>query len=586
MMEVGQSRQATSGRFAALWGLFLLMTLRVTSASHAQEAVPADAPWFRDESATVGIDFLHVRAQETRLWFPEIMSGGACWLDYDGDGDLDLYLVQGGELGDETRSSVGNVLYESRRDAKGEIRFADVTAQAGVGNRSYGMGCAVGDYDGDGDVDLYVTNVGANVLYENLSQETDRRKGFRDVTEAAGVGHPGWGTSAIFHDFDNDDDLDLFVVNYIHWAPEREIECFAGGNERDYCQPENYNAPAPDLLYRNDGLDDTGTVTFTDASATTGIAAAFGNGLGVASGDFDGDGRLDFYVTNDGDPNQLWLQETEGRFTDRALLSGSAVNGRGQAEAGMGVVAVDLDNNGLLDLFMTHLRGESNTLYLNRGGWFDDATAMGGLAAPSISRTGFGVGAADFDHDGNLDLFIANGRVGKSLAPLADDPFAEPDQLYRGVGDSARRVRFEEVSNAELLAQPLVETGRAVALADYDDDGDIDVMVVNNGGRARLLENLSGARGRSILFRLIGYPVEAIGARARVRVAGQDQWRWLQRGYGYLSSHDPRLHFGVGAAPEVDSVLVIWPNGRRESFGSLPAGQTHDLRYGTGKLEP
>ena len=355
--------------------------------------------------------------------------------------------------------------------------------KAGVAHAGYGMGCAVGDYDGDGDEDLYVTNVGANVLYRNQGDGT-----FRDVTSEAGVGHAGWSSSAAFFDGDGDGDLDLFVVNYVRWSPGREIECFAGGNERDYCQPGNYNAPAPDVFYRNDGGE-----TFRDESERAGFSKAFGNGLGVAPGDYDGDGDLDLYVANDGDPNQLWVRGKDGRYTDQALLSGVAVNRYGLAEAGMGVAAVDLESDGDLDLFVTHLRDETNTLYLNQGGWFDDATTATGLASSSIGYTGFGLGFADFDHDGELDLYVANGRIGRSVAPSAADPYAEPDQLYRGLGGG----RLEE------LGPQGGGSGRAVALGDYDEDGDLDVLVVDNGGPARLLRNRA-ASGQWVKFRVLG----------------------------------------------------------------------------------
>ena len=602
----------------------------IAATAAGQGEAPAPAAWFEEVAAEAGIGFDHVRALTARLLFPEIMSGGGCWLDHDGDGDLDLYLVQGGDL-DPDVESPPNQLYENLgAGADGRVTFAEVGHVAGVDHRGYGMGCAVGDYDGDGDADLYVTNVGANVLYRNEGPG----EAFRDVTASAGVGHPGWGTSAAFVDYDGDGGLDLFVVNYVRWSPEREIRCSSGANEPDYCHPANYQAPAADVLYRNQGRG--AETTFRDVTAASGVARAFGNGLGVAVGDYDGDGRLDLYVANDGDPNQLWINRGGGgdgpvtfadrallsgcavnryglaeagmgvaavdadgdgdpnqlwinrggggdgrvTFADRALLSGCAVNRYGTAEAGMGVAAVDADGDGDLDLFVTHLRDETNTLYLNQDGWFEDVTAASGLAAPSIGLTGFGVGFADFDHDGELDLYVANGRVGKSLAPLAEDPFAEPDQLYRGLGGG----RFEEVEPRGGLAAPRIDNGRAVALADHDGDGAVDVLVVNNGGRARLLKNRAGAGGNWIMFRVTDRRARlATGAMVRVSAAGREQWRPVQRAGSYQASHDPRVHFGLGEARRVDQVLVIWPGRRREKFAAVAAGAVHELREGRGQ---
>jgi len=364
-----------------------VMALQVAGFMHSGEVLsdstPVNSlggPWFEDVALQAGVDFVHQRASTTRYWLPEIMSGGAAWLDYDSDGDPDLYLVQGGTPGSDA-GGPGNVLL--RNDGDGT--FTDVSADSGTGDTRYGMGVAVGDYDGDGDPDLYVTNLGANVLYRN---EGNGR--FSDVTPAAGVGDTGWGTSAVFFDYDADGDLDLFVANYVKWSADREIECFGGANEQTYCHPNRYNGPSPDVLYRNEGDG-----RFTDVSWEAGIWRAYGNGLGVVSGDFNTDGLQDLYVANDGMPNQLWINQGAGQFRDEALLAGAAVNMTGAAEAGMGVAAVDLENDGDLDLFLTHLRGETNTLYRNDGkGMFEDTTTVSGLAGPSIAFTGFGLGFA------------------------------------------------------------------------------------------------------------------------------------------------------------------------------------------------
>jgi len=524
------------------------------------------APWFEEVASASGLDFEHIRARTIRYWLPEIMSAGAAWLDYDGDGDLDIYLVQGGDLDSIKPDSPGDRLYRNRGDGT----FEDATNEAGLGDQHYGMGCAVGDYDADGDVDLYVTNVGPNVLYRNNGNGT-----FTDVTARAGVGDTGWGSSAAFVDYDDDGKMDLFVVNYIDWSPQREIECFAGGKERDYCHPSNYNAPATSVLYHNPGNG-----VFADVTRDAGISTAKGNGLGVTLGDFNQDGRVDIYVANDGTPNHLWINQGNGTFAERALLTGCAVNREGIAEAGMGVAAFDLENDGDLDLFKTHLRDETNIVYRNENGLFDDITALTGLGAPSLPYTGFGTGFADFDHDGELDVYVVNGRVGRAQKSLAEDPFAEPNLLFKGLGNR----RFEEIFPRGGTSTSFIETSRAAAFGDYDNDGDTDILIANNGGRVRLLKNQASHKGRWIMFRALNrHGLDAAGAMIGITASTGKQWRLVQVAYSYLSSNDPRVHFGLGQADRVNDIVVIWPGGRKEFFGSFPAGAVHLLREGAGQ---
>ena len=538
-------------------------------AAPAARPPAASPPWFEEVAAQSGIDFRHVRGSKQRFWFPEIMGSGLAWIDYDGDGKIDLYCVQSGDLAPEGRDVPGDKLYRNRGDGT----FEDVTARAHLGCQAYGMGCCVGDYDGDGDADLFVSNVGPDVLYRNEGDGT-----FTDVTAEAGVGNPGWGTSCGFFDCDGDGDLDLFVVNYVRWAADRELECKAATGERDYCSPNNYSAPSPCVLYRNEGDG-----RFRDVTEEAGLLAAFGNGLGLALVDFDRDGRIDAYVSNDGNPNQLWINQGGGKFVDRALLAGCAVNRNGASEASMGTVPIDVDDDGWIDLFITNLVGETNTLYFNKKGVFTDRSPQTGLTGPSLQFTGFGDGFADFDLDGVLDLFVVNGRVGHHEPVFStEDIYAEPNQLFRGLPGS----RFEEVPMAGTAGPIRVATGRGAAFGDYDDDGDVDVAVGANGGPLQLLRNVSPRRGTWIELRVVNARgADALGASLALRANGRTIRREISPCSSYASSNDPRAHFGLGPAAQADEVLVTWPGGAVESFGPLAAEKIHVLKQGTGRRE-
>ena len=545
----------------------LLVSCERAAPTAAKSAARQGDPWFEDMTATVNLGFTHTSGQTGQFWFPEVITGGVGLLDYDGDGDLDLYFVQGGTLQPSSDPPPGNRLYCNR----GDWTFEDVTATAGVGDTGYGMGCACGDYDGDGDTDLYVTNIGPNVLYRNNGDGT-----FSDVTAESAVGDASWGTSCAFVDYDQDGNVDILVANYVHWAAGRELECFTRAGKRDYCSPKNYNAPARDTLYRN-----TGDGRFVDVTVAAGLGKVFGNGLGVAWADYNLDGHLDVCVANDGTANQLWIARGDGTFTDKALNLGCAVNRYGWAEAGMGIAAVDLEDDGDVDLFLSHLHEETNTFYLNRDGIFDDATARVGLAVPSTNLTGFGLGFADFDHDGYRDLYVANGRV-KYAEPQhrPDDIYAEPNQLFRGGDDD----RFEEVMPRGGTSELLFGASRAAAFGDLDGDGDIDIVVVNRDGDVHLLRNLAGRRGNWAMFRIRDrWNNDAIGALAAIETADERRCRIVQRTYSYCASNDPRIHVGLGAASTIDAVQVRWPDGRMESFGPFAAGAVYELREGSGQ---
>lgn len=522
---------------------------------------PAD-PWFVNVLAGSGIDFVHQTGATGQYWFPEIAAGGAGLLDFDGDGLLDVYLIQAGSLDDPVQPP-GNRLYRNR----GDWTFEDVTSSAGVGDTRYGMGCAAGDYDADGDVDLYVTNVGSSILYRN-----DGNGRFTDVTARAGVDNPSWGASAAFLDEDLDGLLDLFVVNYIDWSRETEITCLGPDGKRDYCAPKNYRAPTRSIFFRGEAGG-----RFSDRSAAVGIDKASGHGFGIVLGDFDGEGGLDVFVANDGVPNQLWLHR-QGGWADRAMLSGVAVDQRGWAEAGMGIAAGDVDEDGDLDLFMTTLSNETSTLFVNRSGQFTETTDSAGIEAPGADMTGWGTALVDLDDDGILDVYIANGRVKKgSWLHDPQDPYAEPSQVFRGLGGG----RFEEILPRGGTAAPLIASSRAAAFGDLDNDGDVDVLVANRDARPYLLRNDAGGRGDSVLLRVLDRNgVDAVGARLRVAVEGRILHRIVQVAYSYCATNDPRVHVGLGTAARIDSIDVRWPDGGEERFGPFEAGGIFVVRRG------
>ena len=525
-------------------------------------AEPGGSPWFEDRTAGSDIDFLHESGKQKRFWYPEIFTSGVLLLDYDGDGLLDVYLVQGGEIAAEGEDPPGNRLYRNL----GGFRFQDVTESAGVGDRGYGMGGAAADYDGDGDTDIYVTNLAANVLYRN---EGNGR--FTDVTADAGVGDANWSTSSVFLDADRDGDLDLYVVDYLRWSLATDLECFSGYGRRVYCNPNNYQTPLPDVLYRNDGGG-----RFTDVSVEAGIHKARGNGLGVVAGDFGGDDRIDLYVANDGMANQLWINQGDLKFVDEGLASGTALNSVGKAEAGMGVAATDVDDDGDLDLFLSHLREETNTFYLREeGDFFEDITNRTGLGASSYEFTGFGLGIIDFDHDGILDIHVANGRV-NYWDPINDpeDIYAESNQLFRGVG----KLEFEEVVPRGGTANPIVETSRAAAFGDLDNDGAVDIVVTNRDAKATVLRNIAEPTGHWLQLAIRDRGRHALHARVRIDAGGVSRWRRVERAYSYCSSNDPRVHCGLGSATTVDKVTVHWRDGTTSEFGPLEVDRMHVLR--------
>jgi hypothetical protein len=549
----------------------------------------ADESWFTDEAKAAGIDFVHFNGMSGEFQISEIMGAGGALLDFDNDGDLDVYLVQGQMLGpgktlDQSlippRSGLPltDRLYrndlEVRADGTRTLRFTDITKGSGLVGRAYGMGVATGDFDNDGRVDLYRTALGPNQMFRNNGDGT-----FTDVTAQTGTGDPRWSVSASFVDIDRDGWLDLYVGNYVDHSVDDGIRCSSRTGKRDYCGPRSYK-PVPDRLYRNrrDG-------TFADVTAAAQVAREYGPALGVVAADFNADGWADIYVANDGEPNLLWMNEQNGRFRNTALLSGAGLNSLGSAEGSMGVDAGDFDNDGDEDLFVTNLPGETNTLYVNDGsGHFEDRTATAGLAIPSLPHTGFGTAWFDFDNDGWLDLVVANGavRIVESLARAADPfPLHERNQLFRNLGTG----RFEEVTARAGAVFELSEVSRGAAFGDVDNDGDVDVLITNNNGPARLLINRVGQRNRWLGLRLIGgaEPRDMLGARVGVfRDKGPPLWRRARADGSYASANDPRVVVGLGNAETVRRVRVVWPSGRVEDWSDIAAGRWITLKEGSG----
>ncbi|QQS47974.1 MAG: CRTAC1 family protein [Acidobacteriota bacterium] len=539
---------------------------------------------FREVAVESGLNFHHFVGATGAYYLPEIMGSGGAMLDYDGDGDLDLFLVQGTMLGaekDPTKSKFpppkgwkpGNRLFRNELVPSGRLRFTDVTEKAGLGREMYGMGAATGDYDNDGDPDLYVTGFGSNYLYRNNGDGT-----FTDATAEAGVDDERWSSSAAFVDIDNDGDLDLYVCNYVDFSVKGNKNCFAPTGELDYCSPAAYR-PVPDKLFRNDGKG-----KFSDITQSSGIGSAIGPGLGVTCADLDQDGRIDIYVANDGAANLLWINKGDGKFEESGLMAGAAYGADGVARAGMGVTAGDFDNDGDEDLLVTNLTREGSTLYRNNGkGLFDDATIEYSISQLSFLSTGFGVSWFDYDNDGWLDLFAANGAV--TLLPALRGkpyPFHQINQLFRNEG--GRGIR--DMTSSAGPAFKLSEVSRGAAFGDIDNDGDVDILVTNNNGPARLMINDSAADNHWIGVRLVGMKDnrDGIGARVAVTlVGGRTILRRAHTDGSYLCAGDTRTYFGLGNETKIESVEIIWPGGSREIWNEIRVDSLNVIRQGSGK---
>jgi hypothetical protein len=547
----------------------------------------APSPIFDELADQLGLRFRHYNGMTGKLLLPEVMGAGAALFDFDNDGDLDVFLVQGSVLapGDQPARTLfpwrepgqprGKLFRNDliiNKDGSRTLKFTDVTEQSGISAEGYGMGAIVGDVNNDGWPDLYLCNLGPNRLYLNNGNGT-----FRDVTEKSGTDDPRWSTSAAFVDYDRDGWLDLMVANYAVFNAADSPSCYADTTAKDYCGPRSFRAPGNRLLHNK------GDGTFEDVTSSAGVAREFGHGLGVVTADFNRDGWIDIYVANDGDPNQLWINQKNGTFRNEALLAGAAVNRNGQPEAGMGVDAGDFDADGTEDIFITHLMEETNTLFVNHGdASFEDRTREAGLGLPGSRLTGFGTLFFDYDNDGRLDLLVVNGAVRhlQQLVSKGDPyPLGQPNQLFHNEGTG----QFVETSEQAGQAFRLLEVSRGAAFGDIDNDGDTDVLVTNNNGPVRLFLNRIGNRNNWLGLRLLGKSAnrDMLGADVEVVVTRrQVLWRRARTDGSYCSSQDPRVLVGIGSSERVDAVRIHWPDGTVEEWKNPPINRYLTLKEG------
>lgn len=532
----------------------------------ARPSLATPPPYVR-ATGEAGLRFTHFAGESGRKYFPEVMGPGCALVDLTGDDRPDIYLVNGAALPGTPRRTATDAFYRNNGDGT----FTESTAASGLNDPRYGMGVCAGDYDGDGRLDLYVTNLGRNTLYRNRGDGT-----FTDVTDAAGVGAGGFSTGAAFADYDGDGDLDLYVARYVRWSPEADRPCTAADGPhtvRVYCRPSVY-PPAQGLLYRNNGNG-----TFTDVTARAGLALP-GRSLGCVWSDVDEDGDPDLFVANDMGANFLFINHGSGRFTEEGLSRGIALGEGGRAQASMGVLSLDYDGDGRLDLGCTNFSGEYLALYRNLGdGTFQDVSGNSGLVGLTAPYVGFGLLAPDADLDGSPDLFVANGHVTEAAEQFYPGvKFAQPKLLLRNLAG-----RFTGWEGGATLTTPRV--GRGAAAGDWDGDGDVDLLIANWKEQPDLLRNIVSGSARSVRVKLVGKRNRfGIGARVELRSRAKVQVQEVCSGGSYLSQSELILTFGTGTSSTPSEVRVRWPGGQREIWSGIPAGRLQVLREGTGKL--
>ena len=536
--------------------------------------VPASPPavTFTDVTERAGIHFKHVNGAFGKKWMPETMGSGCAFLDYDGDGWLDILLVNGDFWpGHAPQGAAARMaLYRNNHDGT----FTDVTAAAGLNVPLYGMGVAVGDYDNDGYDDLFITAVGRSRLFHNVSNGQGGRK-FVDVTEASGIQDTGWATSAAWLDYDRDGKLDLFVCHYVQWTPEKDLYYSVDGIRKSYARPQIYKGESC-RLYHNRGGG-----RFEDVTQQAGIYNPNSKALGVAVSDYDGDGWPDIFVANDTESNFLFHNQGDGTFKDIAGEAGIALSEQGTSRAGMGIDTADVLHNGAPDVLITNFSGEQLTLYRrDASGFFSDVAAHSGIGIASQTYLGFGAVFLDYDLDGWEDLFIANGHIEDDIAARGTGvTYREPCLLFRNLGGG----QFSDVSAASGAALTTPRVGRGAAWGDFDNDGSPDLLVMSNGGAPALLHNENHTGNHWLRLVLVGTRSNrsAIGARVRLHVGERTLTRAVKGASSYLSQSDRRLLFGLGPARQADAIDIQWPSGQVQTLGATPADHTVTIREET-----
>ena len=542
-------------------------------------SVPAEVQ-FVDATAAAGITFRHVDGRTGEKYLIETLGSGALFFDFNADGALDLYVVNATHIPplvaeDSAQTQLPrNTLYRNNGDGT----FTDITEKAGVGDTGYGVGCAAADINNDGYPEIYVTNYGSNTLYHNNGDGT-----FTDITQKAGVGDERWGTSCAFLDYDNDGDVDLYVVNYMKFSVE-ENRWWETRGIRTYCSPTDQIAGShfvsePDILYRNNGDS-----TFTDVTEAAGISHR-ALGLAVAVGDYDNNGFSDLHIANDMEADFLYHNNGDGTFTETADFTGTGYDGNGFPGSGMGSAFGDYNNDGYLDLVVSNASSLPVVLYENENAaFFTDVSFTAGIGAVTLPYFKWAVEFFDYNNDGLLDLFVANGHLQENIALFSDSTYPQLDVLFRNTRQQDGTYRFTDASVEVGLAQLPKRVSRGAAFGDYDNDGDIDIFLNNSNQPATLLRNEGGNRNHWLTIQLIGTQSNAsgIGTKVLVKAGDLSLLREVRSGASYLSQSDLRVHFGLGKATEIDSLEVHWQSERREQFSNLKSNQILRIKEGHG----